>query len=161
LNININLLYLIVFNLERQLGGNINYNWNNLITFNNWGKMQIWHYYLYKLRYSWFGDNFFKLSFITEDIKNWYWQIFYLGLLFDEFYARFVEVIFRQTFILPAIFIFDRFLNLIMGPLFLKNILFWTSKYFYKEQNNIVDILNLLFISLIGIIIFLNILIII
>jgi hypothetical protein len=26
LNININLLYLIVFNLERQLGGNINYN---------------------------------------------------------------------------------------------------------------------------------------
>jgi hypothetical protein len=108
--------------------------------------MRYWQLYFYNFIDLWSGDNL-KFTYVFNNLKNIYWQFFYLGCCFDEIFARILENLWRKALILPAILIFDRWLLLIMGPTMVKNILRWCTSSIFTVRTNFLSLLNMLLIS--------------
>jgi hypothetical protein len=117
-----------------------------------------WNYLIYKYRFIWAGDNKITNYYLAHTHNNWIWRGGYSGLYIDELYARIFEVVFRQIFILPAIFVLDKWVSHWMGVGFVKNILNWTSHWLYIDKLSLLNIINIMISTLVFSFILLNVL---
>lgn len=105
------------------------------------GQLFFWRIYIYKNLINWFGSSSFIIYFILKDMNNLLWESFYLSFYADELFANIIDVFFRQCCIVPAIFIFDRWLLLLMGTLAVKNISGWINKYIFVIRLSLFEVM--------------------
>ena len=102
--------------------------------------MFFWRAYLYDSFLNWFGGRKYIIYLILTETSNLLWRSFYLSFYADELFASIIDVFFRQYCIMPAIFIFDRWLLLLMGTILVKNLFGWINKYVFVLRFSILDI---------------------
>ena len=108
--------------------------------------MQFWENILYIFYYKWCGSFFNNIIIVFKINHIFLWQAVYLGFFFDELFAVFIDIFLRRFFLLPALFIFDRWFIIISGTLLVKNILYWFNKYIFIYRITIINIVIFSFI---------------
>lgn len=69
------------------------------------------------------------------------------GFWLDESYARLVELVYRQIFVLPAILVLDKWLSAWMGAPLLRSAGAWLSGHLFMERASAARVLNVVLAS--------------
>ena len=123
--------------------------WDLLLILTWVRKRMFWSYHLYKYAYTWHGGHHLEQPALSSINQHHVWRLCQGGFYLDELYARVLEKAARQVFILPAIFILDKWVSCWMASMLTKSIGSWLANVFFVERLGLVQLINILIISFI------------
>ena len=110
-------------------------------------KLMFWIKRLFGVSVDWVGSSHVRARVLSARSAHNLWRMAWGGFWLDEAYARLVELVYRQVFVLPAILVLDKWLSAWMGAPLLRAAGAWLSSHLFMERTSAVRVLNALLVA--------------